>query len=72
MRDTGYDDWGMPAFGRDSACVREMACVLLTAVEVVIGIGIVRLGPKRTIAYLLLVMQLSLLGSLMFYQLCIA
>lgn len=45
---------------------------LLTAVEIAIGIWIIRLGPKQTIAYLLLVMQLSLLGSLVFYQMCIA
>ncbi|MCC7339386.1 MAG: hypothetical protein IT422_30205 [Pirellulaceae bacterium] len=45
---------------------------LLTAVEVVIGIWMICLGPKRTIAYLLLVMQLSLLSSLVFHQLCIA
>lgn len=72
---------GMPAFA-PAALISAMVgqnfresfwlAFLLTAVEVVIGIGIVRLGPKRTIAYLLLVMQLSLLGSLMFYQLCIA
>ncbi|TWU01595.1 hypothetical protein Pla100_13300 [Neorhodopirellula pilleata] len=44
---------------------------LLTAVELLAGAGIIRLGPKRTIAYLLLVMQVSLLGSLAFYQLCV-
>lgn len=45
---------------------------LLTAFEFAIGIWAIRLGPKRTIAYLLLVIQLSTLGSLVFYQLCIA
>jgi heme A synthase len=42
---------------------------LLTALELVIGIWMIRLGLKRTIAYLLLVMQLSVLGSLFFYML---
>jgi hypothetical protein len=44
---------------------------LLTALELVIGVWMIRLGPKRTIGYLLLVMQISALGSLGFYQLCI-
>ncbi len=45
---------------------------LLTAIELAVGIWMIRLGPKRTIAYLLLVVQMSALGSLVFYQLCIA
>jgi hypothetical protein len=32
----------------------------------------IRLGPKRTIAYLLLVMLVSAVGSLGFYMMCIA
>jgi hypothetical protein len=42
---------------------------LLTAFELAIGIWLIRLGPKRTIAYLLLVLQISVLGSLFFYML---
>ncbi|WDQ17119.1 hypothetical protein [Rhodopirellula sp. P2] len=45
---------------------------LLTALELVLGIWMICLGPKRTIAYLLLVMQMSAVGSLGFYMLCIA
>lgn len=45
--------------------------LLLTALEIIIGIWLIRLGPKRTIAYLLLVMHISALGSLSFYQLSI-
>lgn len=45
---------------------------LLTAMELVIGIWMIRLGPKRTIAYLLLVMLISAVGSLGFYMMCIA
>ena len=45
---------------------------LLTAFELVIGIWMIRLGPKRTIAYLLLVMLISAVGSLGFYMMCIA
>ena len=45
---------------------------LLTALELVIGIGIIRLGLKRTIVYLLFVIHMSALGSLVFYQLCVA
>ena len=45
---------------------------LLTAVELVIGVWMIRLGPKRTVAYLLTVMQVSALGSLAFYMMCIA
>ena len=45
---------------------------LLTALELLIGIWMIRLGPKRTIAYLLLVLQVSAFGSLCFYRLCIA
>lgn len=43
---------------------------LLTAVELIIGVWVIRLGQKRTIAYLLLVMQTSAVGSLGFYMLC--
>lgn len=45
---------------------------LLTAIELLIGIWMIRLGPKRTIAYLLLVMLISAVGSLGFYMMCIA
>ncbi|TWU54890.1 hypothetical protein Poly51_36120 [Rubripirellula tenax] len=45
---------------------------LLTAMELTIGVLMIRLGPKRTIAYLLLVMQISVLGSLAFHMLCLA
>lgn len=45
---------------------------LLTAVELAIGIWLIRLGPKRTIAYLLLVMNVSILGSLVFHMLVLA
>jgi hypothetical protein len=45
---------------------------LLTAAELIIGVRLIRLGPKPTIAYLLVVMQISLLGSLAFLQLCLA
>jgi len=41
---------------------------LLTAVEFAAGLWLIRLGPKRTIAYLLLVGLVSATGSLMFYQ----
>ncbi|EMI40761.1 hypothetical protein [Rhodopirellula sp. SWK7] len=44
----------------------------LTAFELAIGIWIIRLGPKRTITYFLLVMQISAVGSLGFYMMCIA
>jgi len=45
---------------------------LLTALELGVGIWMIRLGPKRTIAYSLLVMQVSAVGSLGFYMMCIA
>ena len=45
---------------------------LLTAIELAIGIWMICLGPKRTIAYLLLVMHMSALGSLGFYMMCLA
>lgn len=45
---------------------------LLTALELVVGIWMLRLGLKRTIAYLLLILQVSTLGSLGFYIVCIA
>ncbi len=72
---------GMPAF-LPAALLSQMfgqhfqesqwLTFLLTALELVIGIWMIRLGPKRTIAYLLLVMQLSAVGSLGFYMMCIA
>ena len=46
--------------------------LLLTALEMVIGIWMIRLGPKRTIAYLLLVLHVSALGSLGFHALVLA
>ena len=46
--------------------------LLLTALEMVIGIWMIRLGPKRTIAYLLLVLHVSALGSLGFHTLVLA
>ena len=46
--------------------------ILLTALEMVIGIWMIRLGPKRTIAYLLLVLHVSALGSLGFHTLVLA
>ena len=46
--------------------------LLLTALEIVIGIWMIRLGPKRTIAYLLLVLHLSALGSLGFHMAVLA
>jgi hypothetical protein len=45
---------------------------LLTSLEMVIGIWMIRLGPKLTIAYFLLVMQLSALGSLALHMLVLA
>ena len=46
--------------------------LLLTALEMVIGIWMIRLGPKRTIAYFLLVFHVSALGSLGFHMLVLA
>ena len=46
--------------------------LLLTALEMVIGIWMIRLGPKRTVAYLLLVLHVSALGSLGFHVLVLA
>jgi hypothetical protein len=45
---------------------------LLTAMVIFVGIWLIQLGPKRTIAYLLFVTQMSLLGSLALYQAVIA
>lgn len=45
---------------------------LLTAIELLVGIWIMASGPKRAIAYLLLVMNVSLFGSLIFLQLVLA
>jgi hypothetical protein len=42
----------------------------MTALELAIGICVVRLGTRPTIAYLMLAMQISAFGSLAFYQLC--
>lgn len=42
--------------------------ILLTALELFIGIWMIRLGPKRTIAYLLLVIHLSAVSSLGFHM----
>ncbi|WP_442510436.1 hypothetical protein SH528x_002057 [Novipirellula sp. SH528] len=44
----------------------------LTALELAFGIWVIRFGPKRTIAYFLLFMQISAVGSLGFYMMCIA
>lgn len=46
--------------------------ILLTALEMVIGIWMIRLGPKPTIAYLLLVLHVSAVGSLGFHTLVLA
>ncbi|MGB7325341.1 MAG: hypothetical protein WBD31_10760 [Rubripirellula sp.] len=72
---------GMPAF-LPAALLSQMfgqyfqesqwLAFLLTAVELLIGIWMIRLGPKRTIAYLLLAMLISGVGSLGFYMMCIA
>ena len=45
---------------------------LLTAVEFVIGVWMMRLGSKQTVVYFLIVMQVSALGSLAFYMMSIA
>ncbi|MCM2370229.1 hypothetical protein [Aporhodopirellula aestuarii] len=45
---------------------------LLVAMELAMGMWVICLGPKRTIAYLLLVALTSSMGSLLFYQLIIA
>ena len=36
---------------------------LLTSAEIVIGVWMIRLGPRRTIAYLVLVLLISTFGS---------
>lgn len=41
---------------------------LVTALELAAGLWLIRLGPKRTIAYLILVLLVSAMGSLIFYQ----
>jgi hypothetical protein len=46
--------------------------LLLTALEMVIGIWMIRLGPKHAIAYLLLVVHVSAFGSLVFHTLILA
>ena len=40
---------------------------LLTALELAFGLSLIRLGPKKTIAYLLLVLLVSFISSLFFY-----
>jgi len=50
----------------------QWLAVSLNALEIIIGIWIIRLGPKRTIAYLLLVIHMSAGGSLAFYAMCVA
>jgi len=45
---------------------------LFAALEIAWGMWMIWLGPKRTIAYLLLVLLLSALGSLVLLQLCLA
>ncbi|MCO8122536.1 hypothetical protein NHH03_12385 [Stieleria sp. TO1_6] len=72
---------GMPAF-LPAAFLSQMfgqhfqesqwLAFLLSAFELAIGAWMIRLGPKRTIAYLLLVMLVSAVGSLGFYMMCIA
>jgi len=47
-------------------------CVLLSAIELGIGIWMLKLGPKRTLSYLLLVILTSSMGSLIFHALCLA
>jgi hypothetical protein len=46
--------------------------LLLTALEMVIGIWVIRLGLKRTIAYLLFVLHVSAFGSLCFHAAVLA
>lgn len=46
--------------------------ILLTALELAIGIWVIRLGPKRTIAYLIMIFQMSAVGSLAFHILVLA
>lgn len=45
--------------------------MLLTAIEVAVGTWFICLGPKRTIAYSQVVLLISAMGSLVFYQLCV-
>jgi hypothetical protein len=64
---------GLPAFfpacligsliGQNSHDVMWLS-VLLTGAEIVIGIWIIRLGPRRTIAYLVFVLLMSTFGSI--------
>ncbi|MEM6690343.1 MAG: hypothetical protein AAF664_13000 [Planctomycetota bacterium] len=44
---------------------------VLTDCEILMGVWLIGLGPRRAFAYLMMVLQLSLFGSLVFYQLCI-
>ena len=45
--------------------------MLLTAAELTVGIWLIRLGPRRAIAFTLLAFLTATIGSLAFYQLCI-
>lgn len=46
--------------------------VLLTAIELGVGIWVIQLGPKRTIVYALFAMLCSTMGSLVFHMLVLA
>ena len=45
--------------------------VLTTATELVVGIGLIHLGPKPAIAWLVLVMVMSIFGSMTFLLMCL-
>ncbi|TWU08053.1 hypothetical protein [Stieleria varia] len=45
--------------------------LLLTSIELSMGMWLIHLGPKRTIVFLMGVTLTSAMGSLVFYQLCI-
>jgi len=61
--------WGTVLFGQDFHQAHWLAYVL-TVLEFALGLWLVERGSKRTIAYLLLVLLTSAMGSLVFYQLC--
>lgn len=72
---------GMPAFIPAAILSRffgenfhesHWVALLMTSLELLLGLWLIRLGPKRSIAYMLLVLHISVIGSLAFYQLCIA
>ena len=71
---------GMPAFFPgmfmnsllDLGFQSAWPAVLLTAMELGIGIWLIQLGPKRTLAYLLFVALTASMGSLVFHALCLA